>query len=57
MEGGIPEKWLELPSPLLQKDTDARWVKKNEINQTTAIQTESVLILSMALSGDTPLLQ
>jgi IS5 family transposase len=31
-EGGIPEEWLEQPKRLQQKDTDARWTKKNGIN-------------------------
>jgi IS5 family transposase len=29
-EGEIPEKWKETPAKLQQKDTDARWAKKNE---------------------------
>ncbi len=28
-EGGVPEKWKEEPAKLRQKDTDARWAKKN----------------------------
>ncbi|MFK7851785.1 MAG: IS5 family transposase, partial [Akkermansiaceae bacterium] len=28
-EGGIPEEWNGNPSKLRQKDTDARWAKKN----------------------------
>lgn len=31
-ERGIPEKRLELPNRLQQRDTDARWVKKHGIN-------------------------
>jgi IS5 family transposase len=30
--GEIPEDWLENPSKLRQKDTEARWTKKNEIS-------------------------
>lgn len=30
--GEIPEDWLENPSKLRQKDTDARWTKKNEVS-------------------------
>ena len=29
-EGKVPEGWLEDPAKLRQKDTDARWTKKNE---------------------------
>jgi IS5 family transposase len=29
-EGKVPESWLEQPHKLAQKDTDARWTKKNE---------------------------
>ncbi len=28
-EGGVPEEWKEKPAKLRQKDTDARWAKKN----------------------------
>jgi IS5 family transposase len=28
--GNIPEDWLDKPAKLRQKDTDARWTKKNE---------------------------
>ncbi len=31
-DGAIPEKWLDKPNRLRQKDTDARWVKKNGIS-------------------------
>lgn len=30
--GEVPEDWLEAPAKLRQKDTDARWTKKNEIS-------------------------
>lgn len=30
--GGVPEDWLENPEKLRQKDTDARWTKKNEVS-------------------------
>ena len=29
-EGGVPEEWKENPHKLCQKDTDARWAKKNQ---------------------------
>jgi IS5 family transposase len=29
-EGKIPDKWLDNPHKLSQKDTDARWTKKND---------------------------
>lgn len=28
-EGGVPEEWEEKPAKLRQKDTNARWAKKN----------------------------
>ena len=31
-EGVIPEAWKEQPNKLEQKDTDARWTKKNDIS-------------------------
>lgn len=31
-EGTIPEEWENNPNKLSQKDTDARWIKKNGIN-------------------------
>lgn len=30
--GEVPEDWQENPSKLRQKDTDARWTKKNEVS-------------------------
>jgi hypothetical protein len=29
--GTVPEAWKENPHKLCQKDTDARWTKKNEV--------------------------
>lgn len=31
-EGSIPEQWVSLPNKLAQKDTDAKWTKKNQIS-------------------------
>ena len=31
-EGKVPEDWLATPSKLRQKDTDARWTKKNDVS-------------------------
>jgi IS5 family transposase len=31
-EGGIPKSFTEKPNKLAQKDTDARWTKKNNVN-------------------------
>lgn len=31
-EGQIPEQWKDKPRKLIQKDTDARWTKKNKTN-------------------------
>lgn len=30
--GGIPEDWADKPEKLCQKDTDARWTKKNDVS-------------------------
>lgn len=30
--GNVPEDWLEKPAKLRQKDTDARWTKKNNVS-------------------------
>jgi IS5 family transposase len=31
-EGNIPEDWKKSPNKLSQKDTEARWIKKNGVN-------------------------
>lgn len=31
-DGQLPEEWKSAPNKLAQKDTDARWTKKNQVN-------------------------
>lgn len=54
-EGKIPEEWKEEPSKLSQKDTDARWTKKNEetfygYKDHVKVDTKSKLIKTYAVT-------